>query len=121
MNRRCLQYHDVAESVAEPLIRCTSDDIGDCGDDEEVDMPEVVVESSAMKPLVLFQRQSVLIGWTGARKVGTGFMNLPIVEINVEVKASSENLNRIQVLPTPESPISSSLYSKSYVFLAILS
>lgn len=45
--------------------------------------------------------------------------NLPIVEMNVEVKASSENLNRMQVLPTPESPISSSLNSRSYVFLAI--
>ena len=35
--------------------------------------------------------------------------NLPIVEINVELKASSENLNKTHVLPTPESPINSSL------------
>lgn len=33
----------------------------------------------------------------------------PIVEINVELKASSENLNSTQVFPTPESPIKSSL------------
>ena len=41
---------------------------------------------------------------------------LPMVEINVELKASSENLTRIQVLPTPLSPINSSLNRKSYVF-----
>lgn len=35
--------------------------------------------------------------------------NAPIVEINVELKASSENLNNTQVFPTPESPIKSSL------------
>ena len=33
----------------------------------------------------------------------------PIVEINVELNASSENLNNTQVLPTPESPINKSL------------
>lgn len=33
----------------------------------------------------------------------------PMVEINVELKASSENLNRTQVFPTPESPINSNL------------
>lgn len=43
----------------------------------------------------------------------------PIVEMKVVVKASSENRNRMQVLPTPESPISSSLNSRSYVFLAM--
>lgn len=35
--------------------------------------------------------------------------NVPIVEINVELKASSENLKRTQVFPTPESPIKSNL------------
>lgn len=44
---------------------------------------------------------------------------LPIVDINVDVKASSEKRNSIQVFPTPESPISKSLKSKSYVFFAI--
>lgn len=34
---------------------------------------------------------------------------VPIVEMNVELKASSENLNRTQVFPTPESPINSNL------------
>lgn len=34
---------------------------------------------------------------------------VPMVEMKVVLKASSENLNRMQVLPTPESPISSSL------------
>lgn len=34
---------------------------------------------------------------------------LPMVEIKVELKASSENLNRTQVFPTPESPINSNL------------
>jgi hypothetical protein len=33
----------------------------------------------------------------------------PIVEINVALKASSENLKRTHVLPTPESPMRSSL------------
>lgn len=32
-----------------------------------------------------------------------------MVEINVELKASSENLKSTQVFPTPESPIKSSL------------
>lgn len=35
------------------------------------------------------------------------------------VKASSENLKRTQVLPTPESPINKSLNRRSYVFFAI--
>ena len=35
--------------------------------------------------------------------------DLPIVEINVALKASSENLNKTQVLPTPESPMSNNL------------
>lgn len=42
-----------------------------------------------------------------------------MVDINVVVKASSENLNKIQVFPTPESPISRSLNNRSYVFFAI--
>lgn len=42
-------------------------------------------------------------------------MHRPMVEINVELNASSENRNSTQVLPTPESPISSSLKRKSYV------
>lgn len=46
---------------------------------------------------------------------------LPIVDINVDVKASSEKRKSIQVFPTPESPISKSLKSKSYVFFAISS
>lgn len=33
----------------------------------------------------------------------------PIVEINVVLKASSENLNNTHVFPTPESPISNNL------------
>lgn len=44
----------------------------------------------------------------------------PMVEMNVVVNASSENLNNMHVLPTPESPISNSLNSKSYVFLAMV-
>lgn len=39
-----------------------------------------------------------------------------MVEMNVELKASSENRNNTQVLPTPESPISNNLKRKSYVF-----
>ena len=33
----------------------------------------------------------------------------PIVEMNVVLKASSENLNKTHVFPTPESPINSNL------------
>ena len=44
---------------------------------------------------------------------------VPMVEINVVLKASSENLNRMHVFPTPESPMSNSLNSRSYVFLAM--
>ena len=40
--------------------------------------------------------------------------------MNVVLKASSENLNKRHVLPTPESPINSNLNSRSYVFLAII-
>lgn len=47
------------------------------------------------------------------------YSKLPIVEMKVVVKASSENLNRMHVFPTPESPISNNLKSKSYVFFAI--
>lgn len=36
-------------------------------------------------------------------------LDLPIVDINVVLNASSENRNNIQVLPTPESPINSNL------------
>lgn len=43
----------------------------------------------------------------------------PMVDMNVVLKASSENLNNRHVFPTPESPISSSLNNKSYVFFAI--
>ena len=39
----------------------------------------------------------------------------PMVDINVELKASSENLTSIHVLPTPLSPIRRSLKRKSYV------
>lgn len=42
-----------------------------------------------------------------------------MVEMKVVLKASSEKRNRTQVFPTPESPMSSSLNSKSYVFFAI--
>lgn len=37
----------------------------------------------------------------------------PIVDMNVVVKASSENLKSIHVLPTPESPISNNLNKRS--------
>ena len=45
---------------------------------------------------------------------------LPIVEMNVVLKASSEKRKRRQVFPTPESPINNSLNNKSYVFFAIV-
>jgi len=37
----------------------------------------------------------------------------PMVDINVDVNASSENRNNMHVFPTPESPISKSLKSRS--------
>lgn len=43
------------------------------------------------------------------RQSGKHKLHPPIVEMNVELKASSENLNSTQVFPTPESPIKSSL------------
>lgn len=43
----------------------------------------------------------------------------PMVDMKVVLKASSEKRNSTQVLPTPESPISSSLNSRSYVFFAM--
>ena len=46
--------------------------------------------------------------------------NLPIVDINVELYASSEKRNKIQVLPTPESPIMSNLKRWSYVFAMLV-
>lgn len=42
-----------------------------------------------------------------------------MVEMKVVLKASSEKRKRTQVFPTPESPIRSSLKSRSYVFFAI--
>lgn len=39
--------------------------------------------------------------------------SIPIVEMNVDVNASSENRKRMQVFPTPESPINSNLNNKS--------
>ena len=38
---------------------------------------------------------------------------LPMVEMKVVLKASSENLNSKHVFPTPESPINSNLNNKS--------
>ncbi len=38
-----------------------------------------------------------------------GHLPSPMVEMKVALKASSENLKRTQVLPTPESPMRSSL------------
>ena len=43
-----------------------------------------------------------------------------MVDMKVVLKASSENRNRIHVLPTPESPISNNLKSRSYDFLAMI-
>lgn len=37
------------------------------------------------------------------------YTHLPIVEMKVVLKASSENRNNMQVFPTPESPISNNL------------
>ena len=34
---------------------------------------------------------------------------IPIVDMNVELNASSENRNSMHVFPTPESPMSNSL------------
>lgn len=38
-----------------------------------------------------------------------------MVEMNVVLNVSSENLNSMHVLPTPESPIRSNLNNKSYL------
>lgn len=42
-----------------------------------------------------------------------------MVEMNVVLKVSSENLKRMHVLPTPESPISRSLNSRSYLLAMV--
>lgn len=57
--------------------------------------------------------------WRGVAGGLTRRCGSPMVDMNVVVNASSENLYSMHVLPTPESPISSSLNSRSYVFLAI--
>ena len=40
---------------------------------------------------------------------GNKMAGSPMVEMNVALKASSENLKRTHVLPTPESPMRSNL------------
>lgn len=47
-------------------------------------------------------------------------MIIPIVEMNVALKASSLKRYKIHVLPTPLSPINKSLNNRSYCFFAIL-
>lgn len=48
-------------------------------------------------------------GKSGKKRKEKGYNNLPMVEMKVVLKASSENLKRTHVLPTPESPISNNL------------
>lgn len=62
--------------------------------------------------------------WTRVRNMILAAKSLdrsPMVEMKVVEKASSEKRKRMQVLPTPLSPMSSSLNSRSYVFFAIVS
>ena len=54
-----------------------------------------------------------LMSWWLTHKSKTINSREPIVDMNVVLKASSENRNRMHVFPTPESPINKSLKRRS--------
>lgn len=70
-------------------------------------------------PRMAVQQKSETPVTTGHPVSVATWVFLPMVEMKVVLKASSEKRNSTQVFPTPESPIRSSLNSKSYVFFAI--
>lgn len=73
----------------------------------------ILLKTLNKRHIVLQKEVDHIQNLTSCQLVTLVILSLPIVDIKVELKASSENLTRIHVFPTPLSPINSSLKRKS--------